>query len=39
LKALVQMRVISLDYKIGVVNLGDSLPSVNLPSDVELVFR
>ena len=34
-----QMRVVSLNYRIKSINLGESLPSVNLPSDVELVLQ
>jgi len=34
-----QMRMISSGYGIKSINLGDNLPSVNLPSDAELVLQ
>ena len=34
-----QMRIISSNYAMGAINLGESLPSVNLISDSELVLH
>ena len=34
-----QMRIISSNYAMGAINLGESLPSVNLISDSELVLQ
>jgi 3-deoxy-manno-octulosonate cytidylyltransferase (CMP-KDO synthetase) len=34
-----QIRIISSNYAMGAINLGESLPSVNLISDSELVLH